>query len=108
MQAHVGELFEGVISGVTSFGVFVELLELRTEGLVHVTALPRDYYHFDTVRHCLEGERGRHVFRLGDRLNVVVAAVHLDEAKVEFTLPEQGGQREQRRAARTLRRRSKR
>jgi ribonuclease R len=108
MQAHVGELFEGVISGVTSFGVFVELLELRTEGLVHVTALPRDYYHFDPVRHTLEGERGRHAFRLGDRLNVVVAAVHLDEAKVEFTLPEQGRQREQRRSTRTLRRRTKR
>ncbi len=98
MQAHVGDQFEGIISGVASFGVFVELIELRTEGLVHVTALPRDYYHFDPVRHTLQGERGRHEFRLGDRVHVVVAAVHLDEAKVEFTLSEK-------RPARVMRRR---
>ncbi|MBB3169574.1 ribonuclease R [Simiduia aestuariiviva] len=82
----VGENFEGVISGVTGFGLFVELKELYTDGLVHVTSLPHDYYHHDAAHHRLVGERSRQVFQLGDELEVKVVRVDLDERKVDFEL----------------------
>ena len=59
MEQHVGGEFDGVISGVTSFGLFVELDESKVNGLVHVTQLPNDYYHFDPMRKTLTGERTR-------------------------------------------------
>ena len=62
MQDKVGEIFEGTISGVASFGIFVTLDDLNVDGLVHITELPRDYFHFDPARHALIGERsGRRV-----------------------------------------------
>ena len=57
MQDHVGEEFDGTISGVTSFGLFVTLDELNVDGLVHISELGRDYFHFDPARHALIGER---------------------------------------------------
>lgn len=57
MKDRVGESFPGVITAVTGFGLFVELTDIYVEGLVHVTALPGDYYHFDPVHHRLAGER---------------------------------------------------
>ena len=89
MQEHVGDEFEGVISAVTGFGVFVELDELFVEGLVHITALPGDYYVFDQAKQRLVGERTRKVFKLGDRLLVKVVRVDLDERKIDFELVEQ-------------------
>ena len=59
MEQHVGGQFDGVISGVTSFGLFVELDDSKVNGLVHVTQLPNDYYHFDPIRKTLTGERTR-------------------------------------------------
>ncbi|AFU99230.1 ribonuclease R [Simiduia agarivorans] len=88
LQDHVGDEFEGVVSGVTGFGLFVELKELYTDGLVHVTSLPHDYYHYDAPHHRLVGERSRTVFQLGDELKVQVARVDLDERKVDFELVE--------------------
>ncbi len=84
MQDKVGEEFEGVISAVTSFGVFVELNEMYIEGLVHVTSLPKDYYHFDPIGHRIAGERSGRVYRLGDQLRIKVARVDLDERKIDF------------------------
>ncbi len=83
---HVGDRFLGVVVGVTSFGLFVELEELYVEGLVHITNLPKDYYHHEPAHHRLIGERTRRAFRLGDRLEVQVARVDLDERKVDFEL----------------------
>jgi ribonuclease R len=83
---HVGDRFRGVVVGVTSFGLFVELEELYVEGLVHITNLPKDYYHHEPAHHRLVGERTRRAFRLGDRLEVQVARVDLDERKVDFQL----------------------
>lgn len=85
MQDRLGEVFQGVISAVTSFGLFVELSQVYVEGLVHVTSLERDYFQFDPVRQCLVGKRGGHVYRLGDPLSVVVARVDLDERKIDLT-----------------------
>ena len=89
MQEHVGDEYEGVISAVTGFGVFVELDELFVEGLVHITALPGDYYVFDQAKQRLVGERTRKTFKLGDRLSVKVVRVDLDERKIDFELVEQ-------------------
>ncbi len=86
MQDHLGEEFDGVISSVTSFGLFVRLDDLNLEGLVHVTALENDYFHFDPVHHRLTGERGGHRYQLGDPIRVRVAAVNLDERKIDFAL----------------------
>ncbi len=84
MQDKVGEEFDGIITGVTSFGVFVELDGIYVEGLVHVTSLKNDYYHFDAAHHRLRGERTRRVYRLGDRIRVRVARVDLDERRIDF------------------------
>lgn len=86
MQDRIGEEFDGFVSGVTSFGVFVELTDVFVDGLVHITALGNDYFHFDAARHQLLGERTRVSFRLGDPLRVRVVRVDLDEAKIDFEL----------------------
>ncbi|MCM8856158.1 MAG: ribonuclease R [Candidatus Thiodiazotropha sp.] len=84
MQDKVGETFNGIITSVNSFGVFVELEEIYVDGLVHITALDNDYYHYDPVGHRLAGERTGKVFRLGDPLTIIVAKVNLDDRKIDF------------------------
>ncbi|MBT3348526.1 MAG: ribonuclease R [Thiotrichales bacterium] len=84
MMDHVGEEFSGVVSGVTGFGLFVTLDNIFVDGLVHITALQNDYYHFDPVRHQLTGESGGRGFRLGDTIRIQVAKVDLDERKIDF------------------------
>lgn len=86
MEQHVGSEFDGVISGVTSFGLFVELDDSKVNGLVHVTQLPNDYYHFDPIRKTLSGERAGRQFRLGDRVRIVVLKASLEERKIDFRL----------------------
>jgi ribonuclease R len=88
LETRIGEEFEGLVSGVTSFGLFVELDYGRISGLVHVTGLPNDYYHFDPVAHRMKGERRGQVFQLADRVKVRVVAVNLDERKIDFELVE--------------------
>ena len=98
MQDRIGEQYWGIITGVTNFGVFVELEDVYVEGLVHVTALGNDYFHFDPVRRRLTGERSGHTYHLGDRLEVRVVRVDLDQAKIDFELvgTAAGGRRAQR------------
>lgn len=86
MMDKVGEEFDGVISAVTSFGLFIELDDIYVEGLVHVTNLKHDYYHFDPVGHCLKGEKSGRVYRLANRVRVQVVRVDLDEKKIDFEL----------------------
>jgi ribonuclease R len=86
MRDRVGETHQGVISGVTGFGLFVELSDIYIEGLVHVTSLKNDYYQFDATGHRLTGERTRKVYRLGDTLTVKVVRVDLDEKKIDLEL----------------------
>lgn len=86
MKDRVGETFPGVITAVTGFGLFVELTDIYVEGLVHVTAMPGDYYHFDPLHHRLSGERSGRSFRLGDSVEVRVMRVDLDERKIDFEL----------------------
>ncbi len=86
MMDKIGEEFDGIISGVTNFGVFVELAEVYVDGLVHITSLGNDYYHFDPAKHRLLGERTNRSYRLGDSVRVKVAQVNLDEAKLDFEM----------------------
>jgi ribonuclease R len=84
MLDKVGQVFDGIITGVAGFGLFVELRGVFVEGLAHVTSLRNDYYQFDPVGHRLHGERSGQVYRLGDRLTVRVVRVDLDERKIDF------------------------
>ena len=86
MRDKQGEEFEGLITGVTNFGLFVQIKNLYVEGLIHVTSLPNDYYTHDPVGHRLVGERSGRVFRLTDTVRVRVAAVNLDDRKIDFAL----------------------
>jgi len=86
MEKHVGSAFDGIVSGVTSFGLFVELVDSKITGLVHITQLPNDYYHFDAVRHLLTGERRGLKFRLGDPVRVQVLRASLEDRKIDFRL----------------------
>jgi ribonuclease R len=91
MEQHVGSEFDGVVSGVTSFGLFVELNESKVSGLVHVTQLPHDYYHFDPLRKSLKGERKGLGWRLGDPVRVLVLRASVEDRRIDFklVLPEQ-------------------
>ncbi len=86
LQQHLEETFEGVISAVTSFGLFVELKDLYIDGLVHVTTLKSDYYQFDQAKHRLIGERTGVSYRLGDTVTVKVVRIDLDDRKIDFEL----------------------
>lgn len=84
MKQHIGEVFGGVISGVTNFGFFVTLNTMPVDGLVHVTNLHDDYYHYDSGSQTLIGERRRRVFRLGDALKVRLTRVDIAGRKIDF------------------------
>jgi ribonuclease R len=86
LSHRLGEQYTGVITAVTNFGMFIELEDLYIEGLVHITELGEDYFHYDGVRHVLKGERTGQAYRLGDRVEVQVAQVVLDTRKVDFRL----------------------
>jgi ribonuclease R len=86
MERHIGSEFDGVVSGVTSFGLFVELVENRVSGLIHVTQLPNDYYHFDAHKKQLTGERRGSVFRLGEPVRILVLRASLEDRKIDFRL----------------------
>jgi ribonuclease R len=93
MEKHVGAEFDGVISGVTSFGLFVELDESKVNGLIHVTQLPNDFYHFDPVRKTLSGERAELSFRLGDAVRVLVLRASVEDRRIDFRLASAGAKR---------------
>ncbi|NNE69969.1 MAG: RNB domain-containing ribonuclease, partial [Rhodothermales bacterium] len=84
MQQHVGDTFEGVISGVTSFGLFVELSSLLVEGLVHVRELSDDYYEYDELAYMLVGRNSGRRFKLGDPVKVVVASANTESREIDF------------------------
>jgi len=86
MSKHIGSEFEGVVAGVTSFGLFVELDESKVSGLVHISQLANDYYHFDAVRKLLKGERTGSQFRLGDHVRVQVLRASLEDRKIDFKM----------------------
>lgn len=86
MQDHIGDEFEGVISSVTNFGFFVRINDIFIDGLVHVTSLNNDYYHYDAKRQTLIGEASRVTYKMGEKVAIKVVAVNLDDRKIDFIL----------------------
>ncbi len=86
MEKYVGAEFPGLITGVTSFGLFVELDASKVSGLVHITQLRNDYYQFDARRHELRGEHTGQVFRLGDAVRVQVLRASMEDRKIDFRM----------------------
>lgn len=86
MQNKVGTVFSGLITGVTSFGMFVEVTDFSVEGLIHITSLEGDYYHFDPIGRRLCGESSGKVYRLSDQVRVKLIRVNLEEKKLDFEL----------------------
>jgi ribonuclease R len=93
MKEKIGEEFNGVISGVTAFGFFVELKDIFVEGLVRVTSLYDDYYQYHENRYCLIGERTHRTFRIGGKVKVRVDRVDVERRQIDFGLmkSEMGG-----------------
>lgn len=89
MLDKVGQIFPGVISGVTSFGLFVQLTDIYVEGLIHISQLPNDYYHFEPMRHEIYAERSGVRYRLGNPIKIIVARVDLDQRQMDFVLAEE-------------------
>ncbi|MBI1424358.1 MAG: ribonuclease R [Gammaproteobacteria bacterium] len=91
MRDHLGSEFDGTVSSVTGFGLFVALDDIYTEGLVHVSELGADYFHFDAAKHQMLGERTGKRYRLGDRVRVKVVRVDMESTKIDFALVEDKG-----------------
>ena len=89
MMQFVGEEFEGVISGVTAFGIFVEL-DNGVEGLVHVSTMVNDYYSYVEEQFAMVGERTRQQYRLGDKVEVILARANVEERTLDFVLKDNG------------------
>ncbi|MBR7888368.1 ribonuclease R [Marinomonas sp. A79] len=88
VEQHLGDAFDGVVTAVTSFGLFVELQGLFVDGLVHISGLGQDYFVHDMEHQAIIGERTGKVFRLGDKLKVRVASVNLEQRKIDLSLDE--------------------
>ncbi|MGD0653025.1 MAG: ribonuclease R [Thermoguttaceae bacterium] len=88
LSQRIGLEMEAVVTGVESFGIFVQGLELPAEGLVHVDSLTDDYYRFDRANHTLAGHRAGNSYRLGDLLKVAVARVDMERRELDFRLVE--------------------
>ena len=86
MQDHVGEEFDGTVSGVTQFGLFVTLDDLYVDGLVHISDLGADYFEYDSHKHMLRGDRTGTRYQLGGRVRVKVVRVSLEQSKIDFVL----------------------
>ena len=88
MSAHLGEVFDGVISGVTEWGIYVEITANKCEGMIPIRDLDDDYYAFDEKNYCLVGRRHHRRYQLGDELRVKIAKTNLDKKQLDFALAE--------------------
>jgi ribonuclease R len=86
MSDKVGEVYSGVVTGVTGFGLYVELLDYFVEGLVHISTLVDDYYHYNEEAHRLKGESTGRIFRLGDLVRAQVARVDLNQRRIDLAI----------------------
>ena len=86
MRERIGEVFDGTISAVTAFGIFVALDQVYVEGLVHVSELGADYFQYDAIKHQMLGERTGQRFRLGDRVRVKLVRADLESNRIDFVM----------------------
>jgi ribonuclease R len=88
MMDHIGQVYEGVISGITEWGLYVELNENKCEGMIPMRDLGDDYFEFDERNYCLIGRRSHQRYNLGDALKVQVARANLERKQLDFSLAE--------------------
>jgi ribonuclease R len=88
MQDRIGDEYNGTVSAVTSFGMFVAIDDIFIEGLVHVSELGQDYFHYDQAKHMMLGERTGKRYRLGDRVRIKVMRADIETSKIDFSLVE--------------------
>ena len=86
MKERIGEVFDGTISAVTAFGIFVALDQVYVEGLVHVSELGADYFQYDAIKHQMLGERTGQRYRLGDRVRVKLVRADLESNRIDFVM----------------------
>ena len=86
MQGMLGETFDGIVSGVTEWGVYVEVIQTKCEGMVRVADLDDDYYEFDEKNFRIVGKRNKRVITLGDKLHVQVVATDIDRRTIDLLL----------------------
>ena len=86
MKDKLGEVFDGIITEVTNFGLFIILDHYYVEGLIHITTLPKDFYNYDPIKRCLIGKGSHKQFSLGDRITVLIDRVDLDKRRIELSL----------------------
>ncbi len=84
MQDHIGETFEGIVSGVTPFGLFAQIKKTLTEGMVHVSKLGDDFYKFDEKSYAIVGEKTKKKYRLGDEIKVKIESIDLEQKKIDM------------------------
>lgn len=89
MSERLGQEYDGVISGITEWGLYVEINENKCEGLVPIRDLEDDYYEFDEKNYCLMGRRTHRIYRLGDPIRIKVARANLERKQLDFALAEQ-------------------
>ena len=89
MTEHLGQVYKGVISGVTEWGLYVELNENKCEGMIPMRDLDDDYYEFDEKNYCLRGRRTRRTYSLGDELTIKVARANLERKQLDFALADE-------------------
>jgi ribonuclease R len=88
MASKVGDEFQGYVTGVAPFGLFIELVEHYVEGLVHVSTMADDYYRYVESAHMLRGENTQKTYRLGDKVDVQVTRVNMDSRQIDLALLE--------------------
>lgn len=86
MKEHIGQAFDGVISGVTEWGLYVEIIENKCEGMIPIRDLDDDFYHFDEENYCLVGRKYNRKYQLGDQLRIVIANANLEKKQLDFAL----------------------
>jgi ribonuclease R len=108
MEHRTGEEFAGLVSGVQPFGLFVELEDIFVEGLVHISTLADDFYHYEEDRHRMVGQNRRRIFQVGDAVRVRVVKVNLERREIDFVLAgeesrekEEGGKKKKEKGERT-------
>ena len=89
LSERLGQVYDGVISGVTEWGIYVEINENKCEGMVPIRDFEDDYYEFDEKNYCLIGRRKRRVYTLGDPIKIQVARVNMEKKLIDFALAEE-------------------
>ena len=86
MKERIGNIYDGVISGVTEWGIYVEINENKCEGMIPLRDLDDDYYEFDEKNYCIRGRRKHHMYSLGDAVTIKVERANLEKKQLDFSL----------------------